>query len=206
MTEINYEGYAASSTLLKGFIQEETEAETKIDTDKLASSVFQHSYACFGLGVLAITAPTSVTGESFLNESEQLNTEFFQVETSHIANRYDLSTIFNNRLEPVRGDIKLHEIFQFSNEEELKAYFVSNSDIAEWLYEFGDELSKNKGISSHSVELYKDLEERWEKVFVTLKHHSENFDDAYELESQLYGEFIEPNIVNLAGRVVLAVI
>ncbi len=87
----------------------------------------------------------------------------------------------------------------------IKNYLKSNDDLVEFLAQLPDQVCNLEGVDSLKLEFYHDIEEHWDKLYVTVNTQIEDTDGLDALENHLYSSFFEPKTDMLSGRVVLSV-
>ncbi|MFT6031148.1 MAG: hypothetical protein ACI8O8_002898 [Oleiphilaceae bacterium] len=202
MSQITHADYRASQTVAVSYINSQT--ETEIDSVPLVWKALRRS--CVGVGTLALAASPMIS--SFMSPDGFGRTDegVKYIEASHLEVQQSFSTfpVAQIKTEELSGNFD--DFFRLSNENEITTFLSLNVEVEQWLLVLGSELSRShKGLRA-SVELYKDLEEQWEKIIVMLELQSDDFEETYALETELYDKYIEPSLVALRGRVALTVI
>lgn len=95
-----------------------------------------------------------------------------------------------------------YEIKEFAD---VENYLNQNTDLLGYLSSLPACISKSEGVESVELELYHDIEEHWEKLFVAVNTAIEDVDELDTLDDSLFSSLFEPKAELLSGRVVLSV-
>ncbi len=107
--------------------------------------------------------------------------------------------------ETVRADLSALHRYDVKDMSRVAGYLRHNSDLLTFLVKFSDQALQVEGADSLELEFYHDIEEHWEKLYVTIHTQIEDMDQLDTLEDNLYSSFFEPEADMLSGRVVLSV-
>lgn len=106
-------------------------------------------------------------------------------------NRTDLSSALNG--------------YEVREPAEVRNYLDHNHDLLDFLSSLPARISKSDGVESVELEFYHDIEEHWEKLYVTVNTQLDKEDELDVLEDSLYSSLFEPNNDLISGRVVLSI-
>lgn len=99
----------------------------------------------------------------------------------------------------------LTEVYSIDDPSAVERYLENNSELIEPLNVIAAELTKASYVGSVSLELYRDSEEHWEKLFVVATSTIVDVDELIALEDELFLSFFQPKTDDLSGRVALSV-
>ena len=89
--------------------------------------------------------------------------------------------------------------------DEVKNYLDHNNDLLDFLSSLPESISKSDGVESVELELYHDIEEHWEKLYVIVNTQLDDVSELDALEDSVYSSLFEPNNDLISGRVVLSI-
>lgn len=127
------------------------------------------------------------------------------------------TVILANRLSPPsaaaiskRGESEMDLSFALDGFEvkglaDVENYLNRNYDLLSFLSSLPDHISNAYGVESVELELYHDIEEHWEKLFVIVNTQIDDMDELDVLEDSLFSSLFEPRAELLFGRVVLSI-
>lgn len=94
--------------------------------------------------------------------------------------------------------------YTFEDRIGVEYYLSKNRDLVSFLSILADRLNSEVKVDSTGLELYRDIEEGWEKLFVVASTSFDDMDELISLEDSLFDEFFEPENDLIAGRIVLS--
>lgn len=123
--------------------------------------------------------------------------------TAPIPVFYSLSFIFAEIIPTdLSGALSRYKVKNFP---QVERYLKGNNDLVELLRQLSVQVSSSKDVASIELELYHDIEEHWEKLYVTVNTQIEDMDKLDVFEDYLYSSFFAPKTEMLSGRVVFSI-
>jgi hypothetical protein len=113
---------------------------------------------------------------------------------------YTLSTY-----EPISITDQLNNNFALTNEHETVLYLQKHTDLLAYLDQISNKLRTYSDIQSITLEHYKDIEEHWEKLYISANTNNDDMDKLDALEDKIYEEIFDllPSIAK--GHLVISV-
>ena len=108
----------------------------------------------------------------------------------------------------VKSDLILTSVLEdyvIQNADSVKNYLETNSDLLNFLKSVARKFRKIEDIKSIELEYYKDPEEDWDKLFITVRTQIEDMGALGKLDEKLFHLLFYPEMQLLSGRVVLSI-
>lgn len=106
----------------------------------------------------------------------------------------------------IPGQFSVFAQCQLLNDSEIYGYLEENSDLVEFISNISDELMDNYGIKSVVLEHYSDIEEGWEKLFISGEPvDGLSLEETESIEDAVMLKFLNPSVGKLRGRLVVSI-
>ena len=183
-----------SPTVMGGFLRTQKEDERLADSTPSITSASWAALVALNTSVATFIPPIIPTS---------IVTEVIAAEVS--SNSYRPEGYLPKQVKNSSIIDKLSKAYTVSSSVVVGQYLTNNQDLIETLNTIPAQLANSPSVKAIELELYQDIEENWEKLFVMVTTITDDIDKLDRMEDELFTSLFQPHMEQLAGRLVLSV-
>ncbi len=164
--------------------------------DSTASATFVIGKAITGVSSGDITYPIGGQLGGATEQEPQPSPEFFSLSYTQIGN--NVESVCDYR------ELHLKSSYSLVGDEQVISYINSNPELWDFILSAHADLTKYADFKYIELSVYEDVEENWQKLFLSINHIRRDLDEILDIEDLILDKWLLPKDQLLRGRVVLA--